>query len=110
PRYRQLSRGWLPRTWDGRQKKLEITRWNERIQLLDNIYFGDLWAIGYATRPDGSDELTRVPRQLFFVDHDDSGKALLPEINWGKGEIAKGDRSYFDIHVVHAPDNSTTPE
>src|SRR6266436_3682347 len=47
PRYKELSKGWLPRTWEDRQKKLVITTQNERIHLLGEIYAGQLWAIGF---------------------------------------------------------------
>lgn len=105
-RYKELSKGWLPRTWDGRQKKLRITTQNERVHLLGEIYAGRLWAIGYRTLPSGSDELTRVPRQSFYVD--EAGEhTRLPDILWGKGELTVGDASYFDIRILRAPLSET---
>lgn len=97
-RYEQLSKGWLPTTWESRKKKLELRTRDQRGYLLDGIYRGDLIAIGFHTLQDGSDELVRVPRQHFFVDY--KGVDPFPEINWSKGELRVGDSSFFDIHVV----------
>jgi hypothetical protein len=99
PRYQQLSKGWLPVTWEARQLKLETTTKGERANLLGELYGGRLWAIGCRTLPDGSDELVRIPRQLFFVD-DDEEASDRPDIHWSKGELTVGQDSYFDIRVV----------
>jgi hypothetical protein len=89
----------LPTTWEGRQKKYQITRDVERTYLLDNLYSGELWAIGYVTEPDGFDRPTRVPRELFFVNHDEKPEKQ-PHIDWSKGELIGHEVSYFDINVV----------
>src|SRR3974377_443003 len=62
PRYKELSKGWLPPTWDARQRKLAITTESERSNLLDELYADRLWAIGFRTLPNGFDEVVRVPR------------------------------------------------
>lgn len=111
PRYKELCRGWLPRTWEARQRKLAITTKNERIHLLGEIYAEHLWAIGYRTLPSGSDELVRVPRQLFFFDEAEE-REQQPDIHWSKGELAVGSTSYFDIRIVRPPttgDKSVAP-
>lgn len=102
PRYRQMSKGWLPMSSDGRTRKLEITTRNERINLLHEIYVGRLWAIGYRFLPDGTDELTRVPRHGFFVD-ETGVRDGWPDIHWSKGQLTVGSASYFDIRVVRPP-------
>lgn len=102
PRYKELSKGWLPKTWETRQKKLAITTKNERIHLLGEIYAGHLWAIGFRTLASGSDELIRVPRQLFFF-YEAEGREQEPKIHWSKGELTVYGTSYFDIRVVRCP-------
>ncbi|MFN0303064.1 MAG: hypothetical protein ACKVQU_22220 [Burkholderiales bacterium] len=102
PRYRQLSKGWLPISSESRAKKLEIATRNERTNLLQEIYAGRLWAIGYRSLPDGTDELTRVPRQPFFVD-EAGERNKRPDIHWGKAQLTVGNASYFDIRVVRPP-------
>lgn len=99
PRFNQLKKGWLPATWEARQKKLAITTKNERIYLLGEVYAGHLWAISFRTLPNGFDELVRVPRQHFFVD-EAAGREQEPEIQWSKGELNVDGTSYFDIRVV----------
>jgi hypothetical protein len=102
PRYLELNKGWLPRTWEARQKKLASTTVSERINLLGEIFSGDLWAIGFRTKESGFDEVVRIPRQLFFFD-ELGGLDSPSEINWGKGELTTDTASFFDIHVVRAP-------
>lgn len=102
PRYQQLIKGWLPKAWEGRQKKLEITTTIERANLLNKIYMGELWAIGSRTRDNGFDELVRVPREFFFLDPDEA--PFHDGIYWAKGQLTMDDDSYFDIRVVHPPD------
>jgi hypothetical protein len=100
PRYRELQ-GWLPKTWEGRQEKLVVATRNERMHLLGEIYAGRLWAIGFRTLADGSDELVRVPREYFFFE-----EAVGPaDIRWDRDEITVGSTNYFDIHVVRAPND-----
>ncbi len=106
-RYEQLVKGWLPKTWPSRQKKLTLRTHDERANLLYGIYHGDFWAIGFRTLSDGSDELIRVPRQHFFVDYD--REEPFPDLNWSKGELRVGDTSFFGIHVIRAPDRAETP-
>jgi hypothetical protein len=102
PRYKELSKGWLPPTLEGRQKKLAITTKNERTRLLGEIYAGHLWAIGFRTLENGDDEAVRVPRQRFYVDED--GELSPPiKINWSKGELVSSDAIYFDVYVVQPP-------
>src|ERR1700733_10632517 len=108
PRYKKLSQGWLPKTWEARQRKLATTRRNERIYLLGEIYAGHLRAVGFRTLPNGSDELVRVPRQHFYFDETGAPKTR-PEINWTKGELTVGNSSYFDIRVVRAPLSAELP-
>jgi hypothetical protein len=98
PRYNELQ-SWLPKTWEARQEKLLVTTGNERIHLLGEIYAGRLWAIGFRTFPDGSDELVRVPRQHFFFEGGVCGVA----IHWAKGKLTVGTTTYFDIHVAQTP-------
>jgi hypothetical protein len=102
PRYKELSHGWLPKTWEARQKKLAIVTQNERINLLGQIYGGRLWSIGFWTLTSGSDQLVRVPRQHFFFD-EAGEREHRPDIYWGKSELTVGDTSYFDIRIVRAP-------
>ena len=104
PRYKELG-SWLPPAWETRQKKLVSTTRNERINLLGQIYSGDLWAIGFRTLPNGSDEFARVPRQHFFFDQVAESEQQ-PDIHWSKGELTVGHTSYFDIHVLRAPQNA----
>jgi hypothetical protein len=111
PRYKELSKGWLPMSSEARAKKLAITTKNERFNLLNEIYAGRLWAIGYRSLPDGSDELARVPRQPFFFDEAGERKEK-PDIHWDKGQLTVGSTSYFDIRIVRSPlsgDEETTP-
>jgi hypothetical protein len=110
PRYRQLSKGWLPMSAEARSKKLAITTKNERISLLNEIYAGRLWAIGYRSLPDGSDELVRVPRQPFYID-EAGEREEIPDIHWGKGQLTVGSASYFSIRIARPPatgDEETT--
>ena len=102
PRYKELSKGWLPRTWEGRQKKLATITQNERIHVLREICAGYLWAIGSRTLPNGSDELVLVPRQYFFFD-EASERGQRPDIDWTKSALTVGGTSHFDIRVVRAP-------
>jgi hypothetical protein len=102
PRYKELCKGWLPRTWESRQKKLAATSKSGRVHLLGEIYAGNLSAIGFRTRADGSDELVPVPRQFFFFD-EAGEREQRPDIHWGKGELTAGATSYFHIRVVRAP-------
>lgn len=99
-RYQELK-DWLPKVWEGRQVKLKIITKNERANLLGEIYTGRLWAIGFRTLANGSDELVRVPRQLFFVD-DEGERANQPDIYWNKAELTVGSDSYFDIRIIDA--------
>src|SRR5690349_5612137 len=68
-RYAKLK-GWLPMDPEGRRTKLLNKIEVQRSYLLDNLYDGDLWAIGFRTLDNGSDELARVPRHLFFTDYE----------------------------------------
>ena len=102
PRYKELCKGWLTGTWEARQKKLATTTKSGRVHLLGEIYAGNLAAIGFRTRADGSDELVRVPRQYFFFD-EAGEREQRPDIHWGKGELTAGVTSYFDIRIVRAP-------
>lgn len=101
-RYQQLN-GWLPASWEDRQKKLNYIIDVERFHLLGELYSGRLWAIGFVTESDGFDRPTRVPRELFFVNHNDDPENQ-PQIDWYKGELSRGEVSYFDIHVLQPPD------
>ena len=101
PRYQELNKGWLPRTWEGRQRKFKITMENERVALLVEIYAGRLWAIGFRTLPSGSDEPVRVPREFFCLDPEEA--PFHDGISWAKGQLMMNDESYFDIRVVHSP-------
>jgi hypothetical protein len=107
PRYKELSKGWLPKTWETRQKKLAITTKNERIHLLGEIYAGHLWAIGFRTLASGSDELVRVPRQFFFFD-ETGEREQGPDIHWTKGQLKVGRTSYFDIRIAKVPPTGDT--
>lgn len=99
PRYSQLQ-GWLPKTWAGRKEKLLVTARNERHHLLDELYAGNLWAVGFRTLPSGSDEPVRVPRRHFlFVD----GVGPDISIDWARAEVRDGDGCYFDIRIVKPP-------
>jgi hypothetical protein len=108
-RYEEMK-GWLPRTFEGRQAKLRNKIEVQRSYLLDNLYNGQLWAIGFRTLADGFDELARVPRHLFFAGYEGE-RYVQPSINWTKGELTTPD-SYFDIHIVRSPtarENSAEP-
>lgn len=102
PRF-QRPGDWLPRTWEGREEKLKITREVERSHLLDELYAGRLWAIGFVIKPNGFDEPTRVPRDLFFLDYNRE-RPDQPQINWSKSELIGRGVSYFDIRVVRSPE------
>jgi len=108
PQYPNIK-NWLPKTWEAREKKFETVRDSERSSLLDQIYDGQLWAIGCRTLADGNDEFVRVPRQHFFTDYDGE-RDTRPRIYWSKGELAVGTDSYFDIHVVRAPGDTRKDE
>jgi hypothetical protein len=99
-RYAELK-GWLPMDPEGRQTKLRNKIAVQRSYLLDNLYKGDLWAIGVRTLPNGFDELARVPRHCFFTDYDGE-RDVQPKVYWAKGEVEFGGSSYFDIRVVVA--------
>ena len=107
PRYKQLSKGWLPMSSQARARKLATTTKSERINLLNEIYAGRLWAIGFQSLPGGSDELVRVPRQPFYFDEAGEREAQ-PDIHWGKGQLTIGDTSYFAIRVTRAPESIET--
>lgn len=100
-RYQQFK-GWLPASWEDRQKKLEHIIKVERIHLLEELYSGRLWAIGFVTQPDGFDRPTRVPRELFFVNHNDDPDNQ-PQVDWRKGELTGPQVTYFDIHILRPP-------
>lgn len=102
PRIKDLSKGWLPKSWEGRQKKLAITTRNERTCLLGEIYSGRLWAIGFRTLASGFDEPVRIPRQLFFV-NEGATPEIHPDIDWDKEALRAGDNSCFDIRIVEPP-------
>lgn len=108
PRYKEINRGWLPQSWEGRQAKLKAVTYNERISLLEKIFRGQLVAIGFRTLADGSDELARVPRRLFFVNFE--APEPMPEIDWAKGEILGDGESYFDIRVAENPEDGAASE
>ncbi|MCG8085689.1 MAG: hypothetical protein JAZ13_08235 [Candidatus Thiodiazotropha taylori] len=97
-RYQKLT-DWLPSSWEGRQQKLDYIISVERAHLLDELYSGRLWAIGFVTESDGFDRPTRVPRDLFFVNPNDYPERQ-PQIDWEKGELIGCGVSYFDIHVL----------
>ena len=99
--YKQLSKGWLPRTAAARRKKLELVKQSERANLFDRIHIGELWALGSRTLDDGSDEVVRVPRQHFFLDEEK--EEVFQHINWKKGELRVGSESYFDIRIIEPP-------
>ncbi|MGE0621629.1 MAG: hypothetical protein AB7I04_01825 [Pseudomonadales bacterium] len=124
PRWEQL-RGWLPPTWEGRQLKLKIVTENGRSLLLDSIYRGELWAIGFVTKPGGFDVPMRIPREYFFVDYDHEGGEIPDRaefydkgglefgrgsIHWRKGELIVEDTTYFDIRVVRPPPDTEAYE
>lgn len=106
PRYIEL-RSWLPKTWEARKEKLAVTTTNERYHLLGEIYAGRLWAIGFRTLPDGSDELVRVPRRHFLFEE---GAGPEIAIRWPEGELRTGDTTYFDIRIVRPPVVGRAPE
>jgi hypothetical protein len=102
PRYQELNKGWLPRTWEARQKKLAMTTESERGILVDEIYAGRLWATGFRTLLSGFDEPVRVPRQLFLTS--EGSKLQMPvNIDWGRAELTDGVVRYFDIRVLRSP-------
>jgi hypothetical protein len=101
-RYAQLK-GWLPMDPEGRQTKLRIKIDVQRSYLLDNLYDGDLWAIGFRTLPDGFDELARVPRHLFFTDYEQE-RDVRPDVYWAKAEVRADDGAYFQIRVIRSPE------
>lgn len=98
PRYQELSKGWLPNSWEARQAKLAYVTESERSYLLDEIYGGRLWAIGFRTLPTGFDEPARVPRRLFLATQ---GRQLrMPtDIDWNREEVRDGDVCYFHVRV-----------
>jgi len=103
PRYKELANGWLPRTWEARKEKLAVTAANERLHLLDEIYAGRLWAIGFRTLRDGSDGLARIPRRHFLVVE---GVGTEIQIDWAKSELTLGRATYFDVRIAQAPTGS----
>jgi hypothetical protein len=103
PRYKELSNGWLPLTWEDRRKKLEIITRSERLNLLGEIYDGRLWAIGFRTLPNGFDDPIRVPRRLFFAKDGIDQRMIRPDIDWDIEELRDGENCYFDIRIVSPP-------
>lgn len=103
PRYEQLCKGWLPPTWEGRQKKLEIVTRTERLNLLDEIYGRRLWAIGFRTLASGFDLPVWVPRRLFLVQHSEGDPETKPDIDWNREELRDGEVRYFNIHILRPP-------
>jgi hypothetical protein len=98
PRYKELIKGWLPRTWEARKQKLAITTKNERIHLLDEIYGGRLWAIGLRTS-DLHGERVRIPPELFRVNK--QGALARPsKIDWIEEKLTTAEGSYFHLRVV----------
>lgn len=106
-RYAELK-GWLPMTLEGRQAKLRNKIEVQRSYLLDNLYGGDLWAIGSRTLESGFDELARVPRHFFFTDYDGE-RDVRPNVYWAKGQVELEGRSYFGIRVVVARPTASEP-
>ena len=100
-RYAELK-GWLPMTLEGRRAKLRNKIEVQRSYLLDNLYSGELWAIGFRTLENGFDDLTRVPRHYFLTDYEDE-RDVRPNVYWAKGELIAGAELYFQIHVLRAP-------
>jgi hypothetical protein len=100
--YKEAAKTWLPKTAEGRKKKLEIVVQDARACLMRELYAGQWWAIGLRTLINGNDQLVRIPCQVFSSDESEK-KAPHPEIHWNKAEICLGDASYWDIHVVRAP-------
>jgi hypothetical protein len=92
-RYKELSKGWLPRTWEGRQKKFALITKKERLHLLREINAGYLWAIGSRMLASGSDELVVIPRELFLFEATSDPKHR-PEINWDASELRASNTSY----------------
>jgi hypothetical protein len=99
--YKELiNSGWLPRTLEGRKKKLEMITENERTHLLRDIYAGRLWAIGFQTLPSGLVEPVHVHREIFDVaGHPERRR----DIDWDKHGISTGSGSFFDIRIVRPP-------
>jgi hypothetical protein len=101
-RYRQLKKGWLPPTYEGRQAKLRGAISVQRSYLLEGLHTNELWAIGCRTLPNGHDELVRVPRTYFFTDYTGE-RDVRPNVYWAKSELITERESYFAIRVVRAP-------
>jgi hypothetical protein len=98
--YKELVKsGWLPRTPEGRKKKLEIITENERTHLLRDIAVGRLWAIGFQSLS-GLVQPRRVPPDLF-------DEAREPErhknVDWSNSVAASGSHSFLDVHVTRPP-------
>jgi len=93
-------RGLIPETREGRRQKALVTTINGRGHLLDEIYAGRLWAIGFRTLASGSDKIVRVPVRHFF-----SVNGVRPaiDIHWDKDELTVDGTEYFDIRVVRNP-------
>jgi hypothetical protein len=101
--YKELiNSGRLPKTSEGRKKKLEVMTENGRVHLLRKICTGELWAIAFRTLPSGLREPIEVRRQLFIANEGPEQRTL-SNIDWGKSELRDGDVCYFDIRVVRPP-------
>jgi len=108
PRYKELCKGWLPKTWEARVKKQAITRKNERIHLLGEIYAGRLWAIGLRTSDLHADRV-RVPPELFRVNK--HGALTRPRgIGWTDERLTTAEESFFHVRVVSSPTANQTAD
>src|SRR5690606_23539743 len=75
---------WLPNTREGRQAKLHLIERVEKANLMARLYSGELWAVGFRTRPSRGDAPEQVPRDLFHTDPTEDLPLLVT--NWDKGE------------------------
>lgn len=106
PRYEQIKH-WLPSTREARLRKLQSTTRNLRVDLLNAIYAGELWAIGRRSLADGFDEPARVPRERFYFDEEND---IWPGIDWDKAALPDDAESYLDVRIVHATIESAESE
>jgi len=102
PPYKKAAKTWLPKTAEGRKRKLEVVMHDARTCLLRELYNGRRRAIGSRTLPNDNDQLVRIPCRVFSFDEiEDTDQR--PDINWSNGELCIRDTSYRDIRVVPAP-------
>jgi hypothetical protein len=87
------------------RKDPKSSKRTDRARLVEAIYAGRLWALGFQSSPNGSGELVHIPAELFSYGE---ARTRTPPadrsiIRWAAGELTAAARLYSDIRLFRAP-------